>query len=102
MPKGGAKDRGKGGRPGLDKATRKGEPVPGGGQIGRDAAEDRPPPMDPGGPVNTDGAPDVTADGADAHGRSESSPGHLKKDAGAQSARDFAPGRAKRARTARS
>lgn len=25
-------------------------------------------------------------------GRSESSPGHLKKDAGARSARDFAPG----------
>jgi hypothetical protein len=28
------------------------------------------------------------------HGRSESSPGHLKREAGAQSARDFAPGRA--------
>ena len=28
------------------------------------------------------------------HGRSASSPGHLKRDAGAQSARDFAPGRA--------
>ena len=28
-----------------------------------------------------------------ARGRSESSPGHLKKAAGAQSARDFAPGR---------
>jgi hypothetical protein len=27
------------------------------------------------------------------HGRSESSPGHLKREAGAQSARDFAPGR---------
>lgn len=27
------------------------------------------------------------------HGRSESSPGHLKKAAGAQSARDYAPGR---------
>jgi hypothetical protein len=26
-------------------------------------------------------------------GRSESSPGHLKRDAGEQSARDFAPGR---------
>jgi hypothetical protein len=26
------------------------------------------------------------------HGRSESSPGHLKKAAGAESARDFAPG----------
>ncbi len=26
------------------------------------------------------------------HGRSASSPGHLKRDAGAQSARDFAPG----------
>ena len=29
------------------------------------------------------------------HGRSESSPGHMKRDAGAQSARDFAPGRAR-------
>lgn len=27
------------------------------------------------------------------HGRSESSPGHMKRDAGVQSARDFAPGR---------
>lgn len=42
-------------------------------------------------------APDDPADAGqgrpDAPGRSESSPGHLKKDAGARSARDFAPGR---------
>ena len=31
------------------------------------------------------------------HGRSEQSPGHMKRDAGAQSARDFAPGRAGKA-----
>ena len=30
------------------------------------------------------------------HGRSEQSPGHMKRAAGAQSARDFAPGRARR------
>ena len=30
------------------------------------------------------------------HGRSEQSPGHLKKAAGEQSARDFAPGHARR------
>ncbi|HUQ43702.1 MAG TPA: hypothetical protein VM451_04720 [Candidatus Limnocylindria bacterium] len=30
------------------------------------------------------------------HGRSEQSPGHLKKAAGAQSARDFAPGHVRR------
>lgn len=97
MAKGGAKGRGRGGRPGLDQATRKGEPVPGGGQMGRDAAENRPPPMDPGGPMHTDGTPDVDTD-ANVHGRSESSPGHLKKAAGARSARDFAPGQANRER----
>ena len=40
---------------------------------------------------------DTTPNGTDKseqqRGRSESSPGHLKKAAGAQSARDFAPGR---------
>ena len=100
MPKGGAKGRGQGGRPGLDKASRNGESVPGGSQMGRDGAGDRPPPMDPGGPMHTDGTPDVDTE-ADVHGRSESSPGHLKKAAGARSARDFAPGQANRERTAR-
>ena len=33
----------------------------------------------------------------DRPGRSEDSPGHMKRDAGAQSARDFAPGRQRRA-----
>ena len=102
MPKGGAKGRDHGGRPGLDTTSRKGEAVPGGGPVGRDDAGDRPPPMDPGGPMNTDGTPDLDTDGSDVHGRSASSPGHLKKAAGEQSARDFAPGRADRARTARS
>lgn len=91
MPgKSGAKGRGHGGRPGLDNSTRTGEPVPGGGLP--DDPGDRPPPMDPGGPMNMDGTPEV-------RGRTESSPGHLKKDAGAQSARDFAPGRMGRDRS---
>ncbi len=41
---------------------------------------------DPGGVRETD------RDRADGPGRSEWAPGHLKKDAGAASARDFAPG----------
>ena len=101
MPKGGAKARGKGGRPGLDTVSRNGEAVPGGSPAGRDDAGDRPPPMDPGGAMHTDGTPDFGTDGGDAHGRSESSPGQLKKAAGARSARDFAPGQANRERTAR-
>ena len=36
-------------------------------------------------------------DDGDGPGRSEDSPGHQKKAAGAQSARDFAPGRQRRA-----
>jgi hypothetical protein len=35
-------------------------------------------------------------DGSFGHGGSEESPGHLKRAAGEQSARDFAPGRARR------
>jgi len=41
-------------------------------------------------PGESDGGVDIGA--PDQHGRSESSPGHLKKAAGEQSARDFAPG----------
>jgi len=40
-----------------------------------------------------DATPDSTDQSTGGHGRSESSPGHLKKAAGAQSARDYAPGR---------
>ena len=51
-------------------------------------------------PTGVDGGedrPDVEGTGMNGHGRSEASPGHLKKAAGEQSARDFAPGRARRA-----
>jgi hypothetical protein len=40
-----------------------------------------------------DATPDSTDQSELHRGRSESSPGHLKKAAGAQSARDYAPGR---------
>ena len=40
-----------------------------------------------------DATPDSTDRSEQQRGRSESSPGHLKKAAGAQSARDYAPGR---------
>jgi hypothetical protein len=42
---------------------------------------------------HTDATPDSTDPNTRSRGRSESSPGHLKKAAGAQSARDYAPGR---------
>ena len=45
---------------------------------------------------HTDTTPDSTDNGF-GRGRSASSPGHLKKEAGAQSARDFAPGHLRRA-----
>ena len=45
--------------------------------------------MQRGGPMGHSGAQHADATG---RGRSESSPGHLKKAAGAQSAHDFAPG----------
>lgn len=38
-------------------------------------------------------ADELGGERGDSHGRSASSPGHLKKAAGVQSARDFAPGR---------
>ena len=49
-----------------------------------------------------DDVPDSTDDSelrndGDGPGRSNDSPGHRKQDAGAQSARDFAPGRQRRA-----
>ena len=45
-------------------------------------------------------APEQAGGGSEqVHGRSEQSPGHRKQAAGAQSARDFAPGRAGRAGT---
>lgn len=44
---------------------------------------------------NGDGGADMPVQ--EQHGRSESSPGQLKKAAGAQSARDFAPGHGGRA-----
>ena len=47
---------------------------------------------DPGGAL-----PRGIDDPAPGHGRSEQSPGHRKQDAGARSARDFAPGRMRRA-----
>lgn len=57
----------------------------------------------PGGPFGgandgTDDAPEQGGIGQSQmdRGSSEQSPGHLKKAAGAQSARDFAPGRARR------
>lgn len=58
-------------------------------------------PMGHGGPVGHGGGNRRDADaplpGGDlpnpGRGNSESSPGHLKKDAGARSARDYAPGR---------
>jgi hypothetical protein len=65
---------------------------PGGGWSGRDDPSDRPPPMDPGGSPDDE----VGETLPDVQGRRDSSPGHLKKAAGAQSARDFAPGRANR------
>lgn len=40
--------------------------------------------------------PDGPDQGASGRGRSEQSPGHLKKAGGAQDARDFAPGRRRR------
>ena len=43
---------------------------------------------------HVDATPDSTDTSERQRGRSESSPGHLKKAAGAQSARDYAPGRA--------
>jgi hypothetical protein len=46
----------------------------------------------PRGPVQ-DPVEDAGAGTEGGRGRSEASPGHLKKAAGAQSARDFAPGR---------
>ena len=61
---------------------------------GDDGPISEPPPIDQGGPMGPgedDGRPDY-------RGRSESSPGHLKKTAGAQSARDFAPGHTARNR----
>lgn len=36
------------------------------------------------------------SEGNGSHGRSSMSPGHLKKEAGAQSAREFAPGHARK------
>ena len=42
---------------------------------------------------HTDATEDSTDRGEQNRGRSGSSPGHLKKAAGAQSARDYAPGR---------
>ena len=44
-----------------------------------------------------DATPDSADDSVLQRGRSESSPGHMKRDAGAQSARDYAPGRRDRA-----
>jgi hypothetical protein len=44
-------------------------------------------------PDDMDGPPDSLI----RHGRSDDSPGHRKKAAGAQSARDFAPGRNRQA-----
>jgi hypothetical protein len=57
--------------------------------MGRDDARPDGPRVEPG----------TTDDGGDAlirHGRSADSPGHRKRAAGAQSARDFAPGRARK------
>jgi hypothetical protein len=63
----------------------------GGGQGGEHGMPDR----GPGGPAGDPGEHDDELirhqDGG--HGKSASSPGHLKKAAGAQSARDYAPGR---------
>jgi len=46
---------------------------------------------------HVDNTPNTTDQSEKLRGRSESSPGHLKKAAGAQSARDYAPGRATKA-----
>ena len=43
------------------------------------------------------GIPNEAEDSLIRHGRSEDSPGHRKQAAGAKSARDFAPGRSRRA-----
>jgi hypothetical protein len=72
------------------------------GKGGRPADQDRHGgPMGHEGPMGDDGngEPDVLDHGGPGRGRSESSPGHLKKAAGAQSARDYAPGRVGRAGT---
>lgn len=45
-----------------------------------------------GGPHGHQPEMDDLGQGGEEHGRSASSPGHLKQGAGAQSARDFAPG----------
>jgi hypothetical protein len=65
---------------------------PGDKWSGRDNPSDRPPRMDPGASPGDE----VDETLPDVHGRRDSSPGHLKKAAGARSARDFAPGRANR------
>ncbi|MEO5705354.1 MAG: hypothetical protein ABIR64_10255 [Candidatus Limnocylindrales bacterium] len=66
-----------------------------GGPVGHDGGNKREGQDEMG--QHTDMTPNRTDGGETTHGRSESSPGHMKKAAGAQSARDFAPGNLRRA-----
>ena len=68
-----------------------------GGGHGTGLPADGPMDRDESRPIDGDMPGDRNDGAGGGHGRSELSPGHRKQAAGAQSARDFAPGRAGRA-----